>query len=175
MALDSKQCSGRRLQTVNFLIDQVSVLFRASSGDAVLHREISSLDDDDVLEGVSHLINCGCQPATPNASGFTPLHIAVERGLTTVVTHLLSLDVPLPPDILFTAVWSASTFEWARRRTKLEIIRVEALVTSGCDTRIRNVSGHTPCMLPSSWETLLWLITCFPWWISDRPETYFQR
>ena len=131
----------RKLQMVNFLIDGgASVFAKVQNGDTVLHAAVASLVDDEVLEGVVLLLRRGCDPSVSNIHGATPLHIAIRRRHTVVVKHFLSLKVPLPPDILFTAIQYKPTPSWWV--SEMEII--EALVAAGCDTQTRNAAGHTP-------------------------------
>ncbi|KAF8545766.1 hypothetical protein OG21DRAFT_1518525 [Imleria badia] len=93
----------------------------------------------EVLEVITSLITCGCDPAICNAHGVTPLHLAVKKGSAMIVKHLLSLNAPLPPDILFAAIESDS-----KSISSPQVMDViEALVTSGCDTLTRNEAGHT--------------------------------
>ncbi|KAF8446306.1 ankyrin repeat-containing domain protein [Boletus edulis BED1] len=48
------------------------------------------------------LIDYGCDPLEANTHGKTPLHIAIERGYTSVARYLVSLGASLPPDFLTT-------------------------------------------------------------------------
>ena len=131
-----------KLQMANFLIDQgANVLAKAQNGDSMLHTAIASIDGDEVLEVVALLLAQGCDPMVPNERGITPFHVAVERGHISVVKHFLSQNVPLPPDILFTAIWSSPALGWNASHRRLNIVK--ALVTSGCDTETRNSAGLT--------------------------------
>lgn len=140
IALNSTRCR-RKLKMLAFLIDQgADVLANAQNGDTALHAAVASLVDDEVLQGMTLLLERGCDPRTSNVRGATPLHVAVERGHTAAVMHFLSLRVPLPPDILFTAIQHKQTPDWWA--SEMDII--EALVDAGCDTQTRDASGHTP-------------------------------
>jgi len=129
-------------EMIHFLIDQgANVLAKESNGDSVLHHAImtSPSDDPEVLEVITTLVACGCDLATPNTQGFTPLHIAVKQGSARIVKHLISLNAPLPLDILFTAI------EGDLVPVILEVVDViRVLADAGCDTRTRNDAGHTP-------------------------------
>ena len=132
-----------------YLITQgASVLTKASNGNTVLHfatgsvyhdpYEVLPVDEDGrVLEAVKFLVRYGCEPAAPNDNGETPLHIAVGRGRIKTIKYLLSLNIPLPSDILFTAIQSDNYSDCWR-------YIIETLVTSGCDTRTPNSDGDTP-------------------------------
>lgn len=129
-------------EMIHFLIDHgADVLARESNGDSVLHRAITAFPsgDPEALEVITSLVTRGCNPATPNTQGVTPLHVAVMQGDPRIIKHLVSLNAPLPPDILFSAIESdfmPSTWDAA------DVVRF--LVNSGCDTRTRNDAGNTP-------------------------------
>lgn len=132
----------RKSDMVHFLIRQgANVLIKESNGDSVIHKAIMAFycDDSELLEVITLLVSCGCDPAIANACGVTPLHVAVEKGDSTVVDHLLSLGAPLPPDTLFTALESDLI---PSRGMMMDVI--EVLVSSGCDIAARNGAGHTP-------------------------------
>ncbi|KAF8549465.1 ankyrin [Imleria badia] len=133
--------SPRISEMVHFLIDQGANIFaRQYNGDSVLHAAVIAFPDGDpdVLEVITSLVAGGCDPATSNTHGVTPLHVAVEQGNVKIVKHLISLNAPLPPDILFPAIESDSISS----SQAMEVIQV--LATSGCDTLTRNGAGHTP-------------------------------
>ena len=130
------------IPVARYLITQgASVLTRVSNGDTVLHfatggphRNLPGVDDDDrALEAVKFLVGCGCDPAAPNDHWLTPLHIAVDLGRIKTMKYLLSLNIPLPRDILFTAIESDNNSAYCRYITA-------TLVTSGCDIS----DGDTP-------------------------------
>ncbi|KAF8125623.1 ankyrin repeat-containing domain protein [Boletus edulis] len=142
IVLQSKQIR-RKLQTVDFLINNgANVLEKAKNEDSVLHVAIASVSFDEVLQVVALLIRQGCDPTIPNPRGATPFHVAVERGCLSVVEFFLWLNIPLPPNILFTAIQPSSTFGSSTLNLKLKIAKV--LVTAGCHTQIRNAAGLTP-------------------------------
>ena len=130
-----------------YLIAQgASVQTKASNGDTVLHFATGAVrpdpdydyhEDWPVLEAVKFFVRCGCQPAVCNDAGKTPLHNAVHFGRIRTIKYLLSLNILLPPDILFTATHSEHNSACCR-------YIVETLVTSGCDTWTPNSDGDTP-------------------------------
>lgn len=135
-----------RSEMVYFLVDQGANIFSTeSNGDSVLHRVIitspRATDDPEVLDVITFFIARGCDPAISNIHGVTPLHVAVKQGDPMLVKHLISLNAPLPPDILFTAIESdlMSSSEW---HWMMHVIKV--LVTSGCYALARNEAGYTP-------------------------------
>lgn len=135
------------VSVARYLIAQgASVLTKASNGDTVLHFATSAVylyphpdddDDDDTLEAVKFLVSSGCELAVPNDDRKTPLHIAVDLGRLKTTKYLLSLNIPLPPDILVTAIQSHSNSYYCRHI-------IEALVTSGCDVQTPNSGGLMP-------------------------------
>ncbi|KAI9462193.1 ankyrin repeat-containing domain protein, partial [Boletus coccyginus] len=135
------------VSAARYLITQgASVLTKASNGNTMLHFAAggvyplrSHLEDVDdyALGAVKFLVWCGCEPAAPNDNGETPLHIAVHLGRIRTIKYLLSLNIPLPHNILFTAIQSGNIYRYRR-----DII--ETLVTSGCNTRTPNSDGDTP-------------------------------
>ncbi|KIJ15245.1 hypothetical protein PAXINDRAFT_12156 [Paxillus involutus ATCC 200175] len=69
---------------------------------AIEHR--SDLFQGGLVETVKILVDSGCNPAVCNSNGQTPLHIAVFNAHISIVEYMLSLDIPLPPDILLSAL-----------------------------------------------------------------------
>ena len=129
-----------------YLITQgASVLTKVSNGDTVLHFAAGSVspylyptdEDGRALKAIKFLVGCGCEPTTPNDDGQTPLHIAVDLGRIKTIKYLLSLNIPLPCDILFTAIQSDNNSAYCRHI-------IATLVTVGCDTRTPNSDGDTP-------------------------------
>ncbi|KAF8550458.1 hypothetical protein OG21DRAFT_411775 [Imleria badia] len=56
----------------------------------------------DVMEVL--VITSGCDPQARNEAGYTPLHVATQRGYSDVVGYLLSvLDSPPPEDLVSAA------------------------------------------------------------------------
>jgi ankyrin repeat protein len=129
-----------------YLITQgASVLTKVSNGNTVLHFAAGGVyldpynfdEDGCALEAIKFLVGCGCEPAAPNDDGETPLHIAVDLGRIKTIKYLLSLNIPLPSDILFTAIESDDNSAYCR-------YIIATLVTSGCDARTPNADGDTP-------------------------------
>ena len=132
------------VSVARYLITQgASVLTKASNGDTALHFATNSVypygEDEDgrALEAVKFFVRCGCELTAPNDDGETPLHIAVDLGRIKTIKYLLSLNIPLPSDILFTAIESDDNSAYCRHITA-------TLVTSGCDARTPNADGDTP-------------------------------
>ena len=136
------------VSVANYLIQQgANVLTKASNGDTVLHFATSAVYpypqyrpqdvDSDIMDAVKFYVRCGCEPAVPNDRGTTPLHNVVDLGRVKTMKYLLSLNILLPTDILFTAIKSDNNSTYRRHI-------VETLVTSGCDTQTPNSEGVTP-------------------------------
>ena len=95
---------GVKAPMVRFLVENgADVHMRTEAGDSVLHIALQSFYEDDVL-GITELLAgyYGCDPCEANSSGKSPLCIAIEQAHISVAQYLLSLGVPLPPDILVT-------------------------------------------------------------------------
>ena len=134
------------ISVARYLIQQgANVLTKASSGDTVLHfatgaaypHLYDNTVDGHILKAVRFFVASGCEPAAPNDNGKTPLHSVVGLGRLKTMKYLLSLNIQLPTDILFTAIKSDNN-STCRRHI------VETLVTAGCDTQTRNSEGVTP-------------------------------
>jgi ankyrin repeat protein len=135
------------VSVARYLITQgASVLTKVSNGGTVLHFAAGGVcpdpfdEDEDgcaQVEAIKFLVGCGCEPAAPNGKGETPLHISVDLGRIKTIKYLLSLNIPLPCDILFTAIQSDNNYARCRHI-------IATLVTSGCDTRTPNSDGDTP-------------------------------
>ncbi|KAF8550913.1 ankyrin [Imleria badia] len=132
-----------RSEMVYFLVDQgTNLLTRQSNGDTLLHAVITAFDHGgpEILEVLTFLLNRGCDLAISETHGLTSLHSVVRRGDVVLMKLLLALNVPLPPDILFTAIES----HCMSNSQLMDVVQV--LVTSGCDTLSRrgNKAGYTP-------------------------------
>ena len=89
---------------IRFLVENgANALAHTSNGDSILHVVLQSLyDGDEALKAVKSLVGYGCNPLEANSRGNTPLHIAVEQNHLSVARYLLTLGIPLPPDLLVT-------------------------------------------------------------------------
>ncbi|KAH0831165.1 ankyrin repeat-containing domain protein [Lanmaoa asiatica] len=88
--------------------------------------------EDDYFNCVCLLVDAGCNPSAHNLAGETTLHLAARHGYVSVVEYLLSLQVPLLPDILLEVSETA-------------IIR--SLIRQGADARAIAANGNTPLHL----------------------------
>ncbi|KAI9566724.1 ankyrin repeat-containing domain protein [Boletus coccyginus] len=141
---------------VRLLLDhKINVLYPASNGDYLLHAALRSSDQQQCLPTTEALFQAGLGSLAPNADGETPLHIAIARGLTSVVRYLLSRDVPLPSDVLcFALDWERSrTFRcWApgwgvvnwtvSESNCLEMTKL--FIDAGCSASVCDVHGQLP-------------------------------
>ena len=87
----------------------IDVTFTTSDGDTVLHLIIANYVESSCLDSVKRFIEAGCNPTTCNSKGETAYHVAIQRGYTSVVEHLLSCNIPFPPDILSIALENRTT------------------------------------------------------------------
>ena len=115
------------------------------NGDTPIHLVLDAQgSEDDCLECVQALIDAGCDPAAHNLVGDTPIHIAVRRGHLAVVEYLLSLHVPLPPNILLVTSTSRDSEVVAMVRNLLvrEGAGVRVIAANG-DTTLHIAAGET--------------------------------
>ena len=101
-------------------------------GDTALHLAAMCPWEPRSLELTQMIIDAGCNPQVHNLRGETPVTIAVKRGHLSVVEHLLSCNVPFPPDILPIALRSRSTPQV-----------IEFLIRKGADVNSTTSSGDT--------------------------------
>lgn len=140
------------------------------SRDGLLHLAATLDLEHDALEVVKHLVRAGCSPRVLNSAHETPLHTAAQYGRISVIKYFLSLDIPLPPDILLAAPKGYSKKEnlvrflldkgadahvvTANGDTPLHLIltcgyeadrleSVKLLIDAGCDPRAQNAAGET--------------------------------
>jgi ankyrin repeat protein len=145
-----------------------------STEDTPLHLTLAShycLSEDDCSENVQVLIDAGCNPSRHNLADETPIHLAVRNGFISVVEYLLTLHVPLPPDILLAAAEShkASMIcllaskqanvhaikangdtplhrvldtPWDNSEENLDCVKI--LINYGCNLCLPNAFGKTP-------------------------------
>ena len=144
----------------------------AANGNTPLHFAIPPpwINKDGSLDCIGILIDAGCDPRLPNASGETVFDVAAENGHLPVVQYLLSINVPLPPAVLLHVVSGLHAIPMIKllidkgadvRGTRpngdtlLHLVmdatpeaeclkRIKILVSAGCDPRARNVRGRTP-------------------------------
>ena len=118
---------------VEFLIRKgADVHSTASNGDTVLHLAIAKYAEQTCLDLVKRFIKAGFNATACNSKGKTVLDVAIERGYTSVVEHLLSRNVPSPPSILPTALQNRSTPRM-----------VELLIRKGADVHSTTSDGDT--------------------------------
>jgi ankyrin repeat protein len=156
---------------IRFLLERGGdIQVATESGDSLLHLATTLDLEHDSLEVVKELVRAGCSPRVLNSAHETPLHTAAEYGRISVIKYFLSLDIPLPPDILLAAPRGYTHKENLIRflienganphavttngNTPLHLIltdgdeadrleSVKLLIDAGCDTRARNAAGET--------------------------------
>ena len=157
-------------QMIQFLVHKgADVHFTTFDGDSVLHLAIAGYAESACLDLVGSFIEAGCNPAICNFEGETVFHIAIDRGYTSVVEHLVSTNAPLPPDIMSFALRKHSTPEIvevlirgganvnstipngdsvlhlaiAEYAESLCLDLVKIFIEAGCNTATRNSKGQT--------------------------------
>ncbi|KIJ12302.1 hypothetical protein PAXINDRAFT_14917 [Paxillus involutus ATCC 200175] len=139
-------------QMTSMLIDKgAGVHILNHNGDSLLHVIMHHLDGDNYLQVAKRLIDAGCNPSLCNSQGSTPLHIAVTGGHISIVESLLSLNIPLPDNILLTAV-NAESHEVQMMCMLIDKgADVHILDSDGdgckeacCDLLLHNLLGNTP-------------------------------
>ena len=167
-----------RAQTIRSLVGKgVDMCGLSADGNTLLHATVLSLDSSWALDVTNLLVGAGCDPSVCNRQGKKALHIAVEKGLVSVMEYILSLDESLPDDILSSALKSSSSSQVPILRTLLSkgantsVVAVdgnnllhvaissppnrfwdvravvETLVGGGCDAFLSNSQGKTPLHL----------------------------
>ncbi|KAF8126505.1 hypothetical protein EV363DRAFT_1268265 [Boletus edulis] len=132
VALNAQESTTRdKLSMINFLIHSGADV---KTGDSVLHIVLELCREDGALDMIELLISYGCDPLETNSFGETPLYIAVEQGHISVARYLLSLDIPLPPDIL---VMLSPRGEWKTAQM------ICFLIEHGADVYARNQVGDS--------------------------------
>ena len=104
----------------------------ASDGNTVLHLAITKYAESICLDLVKRFIEAGCNPITCNSEGQTVLETAITCGYTLVVEHLLSCNVPFPPNIIEIAL---------RQRSTPQMVKV--LIRKGADVHSTASDGNT--------------------------------
>ena len=125
--------------TIQLLVDHgADVSHLAPNGDELLHTVLKSemVNEDECLLTMKLLCEAGRNSFSPDSDGNMPLHLAITRGFTSVVAHLLSQDVPLPSDILFALHPPRGNFDkW--------ISMISSLVHKGADVHAQDRNRNT--------------------------------
>ena len=154
---------------VPFLIGKgVDLRARGIYGNTLLHGAMSIPEEAQCLETTRVLVSAGCEAFVYDKANRLPIDIAVSRGFVSVVEYLLSQSIPLPREILFTALrhqesmvpflirkganvhakekdgntllhTTIATFEETQCLTIMK-----DLVGAGCRLSISNVAGQLP-------------------------------
>ena len=158
--------------TTCFLLDEGGDIHTtAANGDTLLHLAATFYPEYDALELIKYLVHAGCCPSILNSAQETPLHIAARSGYISVIEYLLSLDIPLPRDIVLAASTGkehskkAHTIRYVFDKgasvsavtpdgnTALHLLlaqgndcleSVKILIDAGCDPCSQNLAGETP-------------------------------
>lgn len=134
---DSEQTAlmGMQVPMVCFLVENgADVHAHTEAGDSVLHVALQSFYEDVALGITELLVGYDCDPFELNSAGKSTLYIAIEQAHISAARYLLSLGVPLPPDILVKlnerGIW---------RTTQV----VRFLVENGADVHARTEEGDS--------------------------------
>ena len=141
------------LSMIRLLLDKgADVHATSASGDTVFHAALSKVcnDWDQCSELANILIDAGCDPCSQNVFGETPFNVAAKGGHLPAVKCLLSWNIPLPSDILISAV-SGSSLETAQMLT--------FLIDEGADIHV---------MSPEGSNLLATLFTGFYWGLVEE-------
>ncbi|KAI9567489.1 ankyrin repeat-containing domain protein [Boletus coccyginus] len=123
-----------RAQAIHSLVGEgVDVRGVSADGNTLLHATVLSLYSSQALDVAKLLVNAGCDPSVCNRQGKTALHIAVEEGRISVMEYILSLNQPLPDDILFSVVKSPCS-------NQVHVLRM--LLNKGANTSVVAVDGN---------------------------------
>ncbi|KAF8439131.1 ankyrin repeat-containing domain protein [Boletus edulis BED1] len=107
----------------------VDVHTHVAGGDTMLHLAVTFFQED-CLAAVKILVGAGAKPFMRNTAGKTPLHLALEKGKTSVADYMLSRGTP-PSDVLLAVVESRCPVTW-----RLDTLRV--LANDEADTSHNN-------------------------------------
>lgn len=131
----------RLCSTIRFLCEKgADIHTLAENGNNLLHS-IGTVDDEhQSLDLAKFLVGAGCNPRALNSALETPLHSAARKGHIGVVDYLLSLDIPLPPDILLAATSSSPYCP-----IKSHMIRY--LIDKGANISVVTADGDSPLHL----------------------------
>jgi ankyrin repeat protein len=164
----------------SFVEEGAEVRGLSTDGNTLLHAAGLALDRSCAWYATKLLVGAGCDPSARNRQGKTALHIAAEKGSTSVMKYILSLDRSLPNDILFSVLISrgprvsmlkmligrgANTHVVAADGSNLlhfaiisyetfpdltMAVVVRLLLENGCDAFTPNSRGETPLHLAVS-------------------------
>ncbi|KAF8415982.1 ankyrin repeat-containing domain protein [Boletus edulis BED1] len=120
----------------------VDLHVRDGNGDSPLHVAMLLAEEAQCLKATQILIEAGCDPVALNPRGKTPFHLAVTRGFASLVEYLLSQDVPLPSNILFSAI-ASQYFHWRNSDSDNRIPIISLLVCKGANVHVQDSRKNT--------------------------------
>ena len=121
------------IEMVKFLIRKgADVHFTTPKGGTVLHLAVAEYNQSTCLDLVKIFIEASCNTTTRNSEGKTVFEVAIKRGYSSVVEHLLSCNFPFPPNILPFALQNRSTPQI-----------IESLIHKGADVLSTTSNGSS--------------------------------
>ncbi|KAF8549799.1 ankyrin [Imleria badia] len=115
------------------VVNGANTLAHNQRGDSVLRVSLATFEEPEALETARLLVAHDCDPLQANSRGETPLHIAIQRELVSVVHYLLSIGVPFSSGPLtMSSLW--------RMQNRARMIR--SLVENGADPLTLSIGGE---------------------------------
>ena len=131
--------------TLRFLVGKGLDLRSVAANDVteLMQRTLNYPWRQDLVEFIRILVDSGWDPALKNSAGETAIHVAARNGHIDAIRVFLSQNVPLPSDIILTAV-SPSSPGW---RTDHAIPLTRFLLREGASVNVAASNGDTPLHL----------------------------
>lgn len=136
----------------------------ANNGDAAALMKF--IGNGNCLECARFLVSSGWDLSLRDSDGKTAIHFVVLREDIRTLLYLLSQGVSLPPDVLLTAVPSAS--DEKAQCTDLTVPLVHLLILHGASVNITAPNGDTPLHLALKLRPMQWHPRDLPHYLGNR-------